>query len=84
MVASIMFFTAGHDNDVPSIIIPIAVLSLFTVSAAAMGAIFFYQPFRLYFDGAKEQAVRLAWQSIVAFAALTLIFIGVLVFASVS
>lgn len=50
---------------------PIAVVSLFTLSAAVMGYLFCYQPVQLYFDGKKKQAVTLFLQTTVVFGCLT-------------
>ena len=38
---------------------PLAMISLFTLSAAVMGYIFGLQPIQLYLDGKKKQAVAL-------------------------
>lgn len=62
---------------------PIAVLSLFTLSAAVMGYIFCFEPGQLYFSGKKKEAVTLFLQTVLAFACLTalafvLLFSGVL------
>lgn len=40
------------------ILAPIALISLFTLSAAVMGYLFLFQPFILYFDGQKKLALR--------------------------
>jgi heme O synthase-like polyprenyltransferase len=54
----------------------IAVISLFTLSAAVMGYIFCYQPAQLYFDNKKKQAIKLFIQTVIAFAVMTsLVFI---------
>ena len=59
----------GHGE---TIFIPMAMLSLFTLSAAVMGYIFFYQPFQLYFDGEKKKAANLFLQTVFIFAVLSL------------
>jgi len=51
-----------------SLLMPIMMLSLFTLSVAVMGYIFFYQPLRLYLDGKKEEAVRLFIKTVTIFA----------------
>lgn len=68
-----------HPN---TFIAPVAVISLFTLSAAVMGFIFCYQPAVLYFDGKKKQAIHLFLQTVAVFAAVTalvlvLLFTGV-------
>ncbi len=62
---------------------PIAIISLFTLSAAVMGFLFCYEPAQLYFDGKKKQAVTLFLQTVAVFGvitalALTLLFSGVI------
>lgn len=66
----------------PSFFAPIAVMALFTLSAAVMGYIFCYTPGVLYFSGKKKQGVELFLQTVGIFAILTflalfLLFTGV-------
>ena len=58
-----------HPN---SFIVPVAMISLFTLSAAVMGYLFCYQPIQLYFDGKKKQAGQLFLQTVAVFACITL------------
>ena len=58
---------------------PVAVISLFTLSAAVMGYVFLYQPGLMILDGKKKQGVTLFLQTVAVFAVLTLIAL-VLVF----
>lgn len=69
-----------HSN---SFMAPVAVISLFTLSAAVMGYIFCYEPAQLYFDGKKKHAVTLFMQTVLVFGGITavllvLFFTGVL------
>lgn len=76
LVASIMNFgarTAPHPNI---ILIPIAIISLFTLSAAVMGYIFCFQPIQLYFDGKKKQAVNLFLKTVAFFGVITLLMLS--------
>lgn len=57
-----------------SFIVPIIMISLFTLSAAVMGYLFVYQPLRLYLDGKKKDAVSMFLQTVAIFACITLIF----------
>ena len=62
---------------------PIAMISLFTLSAAYMGYTFLGQPIQLYLDDKKKEAVTLFTQTVGVFAGLTvlalvLFFSGVL------
>ena len=54
-----------------TILAPIAVLSLFVLSAAFMIYAFFLQPFLLYAEGKKNEAVKLFTKTLVAFAVIT-------------
>ena len=82
VVASSMFYGTKISGPVNSIIGPIAVISLFTLSAAVMGYIFGYQPFQLYFDGKKKQAINLAFQTIAVFGGITFLLL-VLLFSGI-
>lgn len=64
-----------HPN---TFIAPLAVVSLFTLSAAVMGYLFCYTPLQLYFDGKKKQAVRLFLQTVVVFGCITACILGLL------
>lgn len=54
-----------------SFLAPIAMISLFTLSAAVMAYIFCYQPILLYFDGKKKQATTLFLQTVGIFGGIT-------------
>ncbi len=71
LIASIMFYGMKHTGPDNSIIIPIAMISLFTFSAAAMGYIFLSQPLQLYLDGKKKEAVKLFVQTLAVFGGFT-------------
>lgn len=59
-------------EELASFVIPIIMISLFTLSAAVMAYLFCLQPLRLYLDGKKENAVSLFVKTILIFGALTL------------
>lgn len=61
---------------------PIAIISLFTLSAAVMGYVFGYEPAQLYFDNKKKQAVKLFLQTVAVFGVITVIML-VLLFTGV-
>ncbi len=72
VVASLMYYGseyAGKAED--TILAPIAILSLFTLSAAMMGYLFLSQPLQLYLDGEKKQGVTLFIRTVGIFAVLT-------------
>ena len=74
-VASIMFFGTKFTGPNNSFIAPMAVISLFTLSAAVMGYLFCYQPAQLYFDNKKKQAVSLFLQTVGVFGLITVILL---------
>lgn len=71
LVASLMFFGTEHSRPGNSVIVPIAVLSLFSLSALLMGYFFLYQPIQLYLDGKKKEATKLFGHTILVFAVIT-------------
>ncbi|HSW48475.1 MAG TPA: hypothetical protein VLG67_05345 [Candidatus Saccharimonadales bacterium] len=82
-VASFMFYGTKHIAQDKTVFIPIAMLSLVTLSAAMMGYIFFFQPVQMYLDGKKKVAVDLFLKTLAIFAGITflvfiLLFSGVL------
>ncbi len=66
-----MHAISGVQNDLNMYIMPVMVISLFTLSAAVMGYIFLYQPIRMYFDNKKEEAVSLFLKTVGSFGAIT-------------
>ena len=74
-LAFIMFFGLDHKDQTPTVLIPIAVLSLFVLSAAIMAFIFFYNPAQLFLEGQKQHALELIVKTIGAFACMTLVFL---------
>ena len=77
-VALLMFYGTEHKASVNSVIVPIAVVSLFTLSAAVMGYLFLYQPLQLYLDGKKKHAVNLFLQTVAVFAGITVLIFALL------
>ena len=83
LVASLVFNGQRLFGNGKSVLIPIAMLSLFTLSAAVMGYIFLYQPAQMYLDGKKKVALNLFLQTLATFAGITvlvflLLFLGIL------
>jgi hypothetical protein len=79
-VATIPFFGKDLFGSGKSFLIPIAMLSLFTLSAAVMGYLFLYQPLLLLLDGHKKDAVKLFLQTIATFAGITVVLFVLLHF----
>ena len=74
-VALIMFFGTKFAGPANSFIAPVAIISLFTLSAAVMGYLFCYQPAQLYFGNQKKQAVGLFLQTMGIFGGITALFL---------
>lgn len=60
------------------VIMPVVMISLFTLSAAVMAYLFCLQPLMLFLDGQKKSAVRLFLQTVGAFAGITLLLLVLL------
>jgi hypothetical protein len=61
----------GQLNIEDTILAPMVMLSLLTLSAAVMGYLFVYAPLQLYLDGKKSEAVSLFFKTVVTFAVIT-------------
>ncbi len=72
-VVSLIHFATGLAETGPdeSILVPIGMLSLLTLSAAFMAYTFFYQPVLMLIDGKRKEAMQLFLRTIAVFAALT-------------
>ena len=77
-VAIAMYYGSNHAPKHDVLLAPIALISLFTLSAATMGYILLYQPFQLYFDGKKKQALNLFLKTIAIFGATTIVLLIIL------
>lgn len=77
-VTVMTFVTEPLKNKPDTFFAPIVFLSLLTLSAAVMAFLFFYQPFLLFVEGKKKQAVNLFIQTVVIFAAFTAIVLMLL------
>jgi hypothetical protein len=71
LVALIMFYGTRFAPKEDTILAPIAVISLFTLSAATMGYIFCYQPFLFLLDGKRKEAVDLFLKTTLIFGVIT-------------
>lgn len=81
IVTIISSFEGSHEPD--TILVPIAMLSLFVLSAASMGYLFFYQPVMLYLNGKPEDAVDLFLKTLGIFACITLALFILVILLSV-
>ncbi len=71
----------GPDEQ-KSVLNPIAMLSLLTLSVAVMGYLFCYQPIQLLVEGKKGEATQLFLKTLGSFALLTLIAFGAVVLSN--
>lgn len=72
LVVTVMNFLSHTQRNRPdTIFAPIAILSMFTLSAVLMGYFFLYQPGQLYLDGKKKQATSLFVRTVLVFAGTT-------------
>lgn len=84
LVVSLVYYSPKTIDQVGSIFLPIAMLSLFVFSAACTGYLFLYQPLQLFLEGEKKNAVDLFLKTLVAFAlsASLLVVVGLYLTAS--
>lgn len=68
-----IIYALQSPNTPDTILAPIFLLSLFTLSAAIMAFLFFYQPFKLYFDNHKKEALIYFVKTVGYFATVVLI-----------
>ncbi|HEX9608717.1 MAG TPA: hypothetical protein VGA06_00690 [Candidatus Paceibacterota bacterium] len=64
-----------------TIVVPMAVLSLFVLSAAVMGFLFLYEPFSLYFEDKKPEALSFFLKTLGTFACFVALFLVILLYA---
>lgn len=81
-VASFIYFAPQLISANHFVLIPIAMLSLFVLSAIVMGLCFLYKPVLLYLDGNKTDATALFLQTVSIFALLTIGLIALLILLS--
>jgi len=64
-----------------TILVPVAMLSLFVLSAAIMGYIFCYEPINYFLDGKKNEGLKLFLMTVGVFAVITILMFCILFFA---
>ncbi len=77
-VGLVMNFASEHFPKKDNFVTPMAVVSLFTLSAAVMAYIFLYQPLQLFLGNKKEKAVKLFLNTVFIFAGITVLFFLIL------
>jgi hypothetical protein len=73
-----IFYGLGSLDGEDTVLAPIAMLSLFTLSAAVMGYLFLLEPARLLLGGQREEGVRLFVRTVGYFAGLVVLVCGAL------
>ena len=79
-VAIIMYYGPQLAGPVDSVLGPIALLSLFVLSAAVMGYLFLSQPVQMFLGGQKQEAINLFLRTVAIFACITLLLLATLFF----
>lgn len=75
-IVAIMNLLSSTLRDKPDTIrAPLTFLSLFTLSAAVMVYLFFYQPFQLFIENKKKEAVSLFVRTVGIFAVFTVVIL---------
>ena len=75
LVASVMYYGPQLAGPIDGVIVPIALLSLFVLSAVVMGFLFLYEPMQLYFSGEKKEAIRILVKTIAIFGSITILLL---------
>lgn len=77
-VSSVMYYGPKFSGPKETVAVPIAILSLFTLSAAVMGYLFLAEPIQLYLDGKKKEAVSFFLRTVGIFGAVTTTLLALL------
>ena len=81
VVVLTIFYGGEYASETPeTILIPIAMLSLFVLSAAVMGYLFVAGPVQMYLEGQKKEGINLFIQTVMIFAGITLAMLAILFF----
>ncbi len=73
MVVGIISALQSPNTPDTEILAPVFLLSLFVLSAAVMAFLFFYQPFKLYFDNHRKEALVYFMKTVGYFATVVLL-----------
>jgi Ni/Fe-hydrogenase subunit HybB-like protein len=76
-IVIIVFVMNAITSVVPgkTLIIPMVLLSLFVLSAAVMGFLFLSEPFRLYMENQKQEAISFFAKIVAIFACFAALFV---------
>lgn len=75
-----IIYSLQSPNTPDTILAPIFLLSLFTLSAAVMAFLFFYQPLKLYFDNHRKEALVHFMKTVGYFAIVVLLSFSALLY----
>jgi hypothetical protein len=81
IVSQVLYYGTVLKVGNNSLFAPVALISLFTFSAASMGYLFLYRPFILYFDGQKKSALDLFLRTLLIFGSITAVIFTLLFFS---
>lgn len=68
-----IIYALQSPNTPDTILAPIFLLSLLTLSASVMAFLFFYQPFKLYFDNHRKEALMYFMKTVGYFAGIVML-----------
>ncbi|MES3005622.1 MAG: hypothetical protein V4664_01600 [Patescibacteria group bacterium] len=74
-VSIVMYYGPEIMGPNDTIVVPIAMISLFTLSAAVMGYLFVFEPFRLYQVGDEKGAIQSFLKTVTTFACITILIL---------
>lgn len=79
VVSGIMFFGSDFIPKEDTVLAPITMLSLLTLSASVMAYLFMYEPLQLFLEGKKKQALDFFFKTVGVFAVFTIILLVLLI-----
>ncbi len=82
VVALGMDYSRHFAPDFQTVLVPMAILSLFVFSAAVMGFLFLYQPVQMFLEGDKKGGSGLFLKTLATFGVLTAAFLLTLLYVA--
>lgn len=70
----------AQPNEPDTLFAPLAMISLFTLSAAVMGYLFLYQPALLILDGKKQEGSAFFLKTLGTFGAIVAVLLGMVAY----
>lgn len=77
LIVTVMNLTSGFVMIQQTLFLPMAMLSLFVFSAAVMGFLFVFEPFTLYFEGKRPEAIIFFLKTLGTFGVCAVVMFGV-------